>query len=116
MTKKTRKKKKEEAGKNKAKIRIKVRSFDHRLIDIALKTILEAIYKSGAEIKGPVYLPVKKKVYTVLRSSFVHKDAREQFEKRIHQRLIDIVSFTPETLETLRTLHLPAGVDIEIKM
>jgi len=100
----------------KSKIRIKVRSYDHRVIDTALKTIIDAINQTGAKIIGPIFLPVDKTVYTVLRSTFVHKDAREQFERRIHRRLIDILNFTPETLEVLRTLKLPAGVDIEIKM
>ena len=109
-------KKKEKTGYPKAKIRIKLRSFDHQLVDTALKTISEIMYNSGAKIIGPIYLPVERKVYTVLRSSFVHKDAREQFEKRIYKRLIDIVDYTPESLEALKTLHLPAGVDIEIKM
>ncbi len=110
------KKEEEKIDYSKPKIRIKLRSFDHRLIDAALKTILEVIYNSGAKIIGPIYLPVERKVYTVLRSTFVHKDSREQFEKRIYKRLIDIIDYTPETLEALKTLHLPAGVDIEIKM
>ncbi|NCO23392.1 30S ribosomal protein S10 [bacterium (Candidatus Moisslbacteria) CG12_big_fil_rev_8_21_14_0_65_36_11] len=110
------KKSEEKNDLSKPKIRIKLRSFDHRVLDVALKNILEVIYSSGAKVIGPVYLPVERKMYTVLRSTFVHKDAREQFEKRIYKRLIDIIDFTPETLEALRTLHLPAGVDIEIKM
>jgi len=110
------KKKKEKIDLSKPKIRIKLRSFDHRVLDASLKNILEVISGTGAKVIGPVYLPVEKRVYTVLRSTFVHKDSREQFEKRIFKRLIDIIDFTPETLEALKNLHLPAGVDIEIKM
>ena len=98
------------------KIRIKIRSYDHRIIDTATKTIIEAIERSNAKVIGPVFLPTEKKKYTVLRASFVHKDAREQFETRIYKRLIDVTNFTGETTEILSNLHLPAGVDIEIKM
>lgn len=107
--------KKEKATYN-PKIRIKIRSYDHRIIDTATKTIIEAIERSNAKVIGPIFLPTEKKKYTVLRSSFVHKDAREQFETRIHKRLIDVTNFTGKTTETLSNLHLPAGVDIEIKM
>ena len=98
------------------RIRIKVKSYDHRVIDEALKGIIEAISRTGAKVIGPIFLPTEKKKYTVLRSSFVHKDSRDQFEKRVHKRLIDITDFSPQTLETLTGLNLPAGVDVEIKM
>ncbi len=108
--------KKEKEAEYKPRIRIKVKSYDHRIIDEALKTIIEAVERSGAKVIGPVFLPTEKKRYTVLRSSFVHKDSREQFETRIHKRLIDIVDFSPKTTEILTSLNLPTGVDIEIKM
>jgi small subunit ribosomal protein S10 len=98
------------------KIRIKVKAYDHKIIDQALKTIIEAIGRTGAKIFGPIPLPTEKKVYTVNRSTFVHKDHRDQFESRIHKRLIDVIEIGPKTIETLTELHLPAGVDIEIKM
>ncbi|MDD3101982.1 MAG: 30S ribosomal protein S10 [Patescibacteria group bacterium] len=100
----------------KPRIRIKVKSYDHRVIDEALKSIIEAVKRSDAKIIGPIFLPTEIKKFTVLRSSFVHKDARDQFEKRIHKRLIDITDFDPKTIETLTSLRLPAGVDIEIKL
>jgi len=105
---------------NKAKtaprIRIKIKSYDHRVIDEALKGIIEAIVRTGAKVVGPVFLPTEKKKYTVIRASFVHKDSRDQFEKRVHKRFLDIFDFNPETMETLTNLNLPAGVDVEIKM
>lgn len=117
---KIKKQKKEQEQEKEAKyqprIRIKIRSYDHRVIDEALKSIIEPVSRTGAKIIGPIFLPTEKKKYTVLRSSFVHKDSQDQFEKRIHKRLIDIVNFNPQTLETLTSLHLPAGVDVEIKM
>ncbi|MDD4996260.1 MAG: 30S ribosomal protein S10 [Patescibacteria group bacterium] len=109
-------KEQEKEAKYQPRIRIKVRSYDHRVIDEALKGIIEAVSRTGAKVIGPIFLPTENKKYTVLRSSFVHKDSRDQFEKRIHKRLIDIVDFSSQTLETLTGLHLPAGVDVEIKM
>lgn len=107
------KEKEEEAP---VRVRLKVRAYDHKIIDFALKTIIEVVKKSGASIIGPVPLPTEKKKYTVLRSSFVHKDSREQYEMCIHKRLLDIIEPTAKTIETLSNLDLPAGVDIEIKM
>ncbi len=108
-----------EANNNEAnyqpKIRIKVKSYDHRVIDEAVKTIVETIKRSDAKVIGPVPLPTEIKKYTILRSTFVHKDARDQYETRVHKRLIDIVEFTPKTIELITSLNLPAGVDIEIK-
>jgi len=108
-------KKKEEVG-NGQRIRIKIRAYDHKIIDQATKTIVDTAERSGAQVVGPVPLPTEKSKYTVNRSSFVHKDAREQYEMRVHKRLIDIIEPTPKTIDSLMSLNLPAGVDIEIKM
>lgn len=106
-------KKAEESGQ---RIRLRVRAYDHKIIDAATRTILETVERSGAKVRGPVPLPTEIKKFTVNRSTFVHKDAREQFEMRIHKRLIDIVEPTPKTVDLLMSLALPAGVDVEIKM
>ncbi len=98
------------------RIRIKIRAYDHKLIDQSAKQIVETARKSGATISGPVPLPTEKTKYTVPRSTFVHKDARDQYEMRIHKRLIDILSPTQKTIDSLANLNLPAGVDVEIKM
>lgn len=108
--------KKKGAEDEKSRIRVKLRSYDHKIIDVAAKTIIENAIRSGATISGPVPLPVEKKIYTVNRSTFVHKDAREQFEMRIYKRLIDIEEPTAKTIDSLMSLNLPAGVDVEIKM
>ena len=100
----------------KQKIRIKVKAFDHKIIDQSTRTIMEAVQRNDEQIFGPIPLPVEKKRYTVNRSTFVHKDARDQYEMRIHKRLIDIVEPTQKTIEDLSNLNLPAGVDVEIKM
>ena len=100
----------------KPKVRIKVRAYDHKIIDQSVKTIIDTAKRSGANIIGPVPLPTEKSKYTVLRSTFVHKDARDQYEMRIHKRLIDIIDLTPKTVDSLMNLNLPAGVDVEIKM
>jgi len=98
------------------RVRIKIKAFDHKIIDQTTKTIIEAGERTGAVIKGPIPLPVEKKKYTVNRSTFVHKDARDQYEMRIHKRLIDILNPGAKTIDALMNLNLPAGVDIEIKM
>jgi len=98
------------------KIRIKIKAYDHKIIDQSTQTIMDTVKRSGAKIIGPVPLPTEKKKYTVLKSSFVHKDSREQFEMRTHKRLIDILEPTPKTIDALQSLSLPAGVDVEIKM
>lgn len=98
------------------RVRIKMKAFDHKIIDQAAKTIIETVKRSGAQITGPIPLPVEKKRYTVLRSPFVHKDSRDQFEMRIHKRLIDVIEPGEKTIESLTTLNLPAGVDVEIEM
>lgn len=100
----------------KSKIRIKIKAYDHKLIDQSAKQIVDTAKRSGAEISGPIPLPTEKTKYTVLRSTFVHKDSREQFEMRVHKRLIDITDPTPKTVDALTNLNLPAGVDVEIKM
>lgn len=100
----------------KSKIRIKIKSYDHKIIDNSTRQIIENVERHGAEIVGPVPLPTEIKKYTVNRSTFVHKDSREQFEMRIHRRLIDIINPTPKIIEALSNLNLPAGVDIEIKI
>ena len=99
-----------------SRIRIKIRAYDHKLIDQSAKQIVATAKRSGASITGPVPLPTEKTKYTVMRSTFIHKDARDQYEMRIHKRLIDIVSPTQKTIDSLTNLNLPAGVDIEIKM
>lgn len=101
---------------NVQKVRIKIKAFDHKIIDQSTKTIIEASERTGAEVKGPIPLPVAKKKYTVNRSTFVHKDARDQYEMRTHKRLIDILNPSGKTVDSLMNLNLPAGVDIEIKM
>ncbi len=97
------------------KIRISVKSFDHRLLDEAVKKIVLIAVDSGAEVVGPIPLPTKIEKITVNRSTFVNKDAREQFEIRRHKRLIEIQDPTPKTLELLQEINIPSGVGIEIK-
>lgn len=106
--------KQEEAYKN--RVRIKIKAYDHRIIDESLKNIVDTIKRTGAKVIGPIPLPTEKRKYTVLRSTFVKKDARDQYEIRTHKRLVDIVNITPQTIEALTNLSLPAGVDVEIKM
>jgi small subunit ribosomal protein S10 len=99
----------------KPKLRIKLRAYDYKVIDNSTKQIIETALRYGAEVVGPVPLPTEIYKYTVNRSSFIHKDAREQFEMRIHKRLIDILNPAPTVIDALMNLTLPAGVDIEIK-
>lgn len=106
--------KKAEDGKQ--RIRIKIRAYDHKVIDQSARTIMDTARRSGATIIGPIPLPTEKSKYTVIRSAFIDKDSREQFEMRVHKRLIDIAEPTPKTIDALMGLNLPAGVDIEIKM
>jgi small subunit ribosomal protein S10 len=100
----------------KQKIRIKIRAFDHKIIDQSTRTIIDTAHRSGAQVFGPIPLPTEKKKYTVNRSTFVHKNARDQYEMRTHKRLIDIIEPSAKTVEDLTNLSLPAGVDVEIKM
>lgn len=103
-------------GAEEQKIRIKIRAYDNKIIDQSAKTIVETAERQGATVIGPVPLPTEKKRYTVNRSTFVHKDAREQFEIRTHKRLIAIVNPSAKAIDALMHLNLPAGVDVEIKM
>ena len=111
---------KKEAGQEnedfKQKIRIKIKAFDHKIIDQSTKTIIETAQRSGSQVFGPIPLPTETRKYTVNRSTFVHKNARDQYEMRIHKRLIDIVDPSQKTIDDLTNLSLPAGVDVEIKM
>lgn len=98
------------------KIRIRLKAFDHKLLDQSSGKIVETARRTGADISGPVPLPTEKSVYTVIRAPHKFKDSREQFEMRTHKRLIDILEPTPKTIDALMKLDLPAGVDIEIKL
>lgn len=98
------------------KIRIKIYAFDHKVADDSAKLIIETAERTGALIAGPIPLPTKIEKFTVNRSTFVHKNARDQYEMRTHKRLIDITQSTPKTIDALSNLSLPAGVEIEIKM
>ena len=97
------------------KIRIRLKSYDHSAIETAAKEIVETATRTGASVSGPVPLPTEKNVYCVIRSPFKDKDSREHFEIRTHKRLIDIFEPTPQTVDALMKLDLPAGVDVEIK-
>jgi len=98
------------------KIRIKLKSYDHNLIDKSSERIVRTVKQTGAVVSGPIPLPTKKSVYTVLRSPHVNKKSREQFETKVHKRLIDIFSSTQKTVDSLMKLELPAGVDVEVKV
>ena len=100
---------------NSQKIRIKLKAYDHQLIDQSAKKIVETAERTGAKVAGPIPLPTKKEVVTILRAVHKYNDSREQFEMRTHKRLIDILEPTPKTIDTLLKLSLPTGVDIEIK-
>ena len=100
----------------KEKIRIRLKSYDHTLIDQAAEKIVEAAKRNGAKVSGPIPLPTDKEIVTILRAVHKYKDSREQFERRTHKRLIDIMNAGKNTVETLMTLDLPAGVEIEIKL
>ena len=100
----------------KPKLRIKLKAYDHKVIDNSARQIIEVALRYGAEISGPVPLPTEIHKYTVNRSSFIHKDSREQFEMRVHKRLIDVINPNQRVIDALMSLNLPAGVDIEIKM
>lgn len=98
------------------RIRIRIKAFDHAIIDNACSLIIETIEENGSMFVGPIPLPTKKEIFTVNRSTFVHGKSKDQFEMRTHNRLIDILQYTPKTIEALSTIDLPAGVDLEIKM
>src|SRR5512136_2074201 len=97
------------------KVRIKIKSFDHKLADQAVRQIIDAVERTGAIVVGPVPLPTKIEKFCVIRSPFIDKDSREQFEIRTHKRLIDVVDPQSKTIDALVRLNLPAGVDVEIK-
>lgn len=100
----------------KSRIRIKIKAYDHKIIDQSARQIVETAERSGATITGPVPLPTEIRKFTVNKSTFINKDARDQYEMRMHKRIIDIWNPTPKTIDSLTNLDLPAGVDIEIKM
>ena len=97
-------------------MRITLKAYEHQLVDASAKKIIETVKKTGAQVSGPVPLPTKKEVVTILRAVHKYKDSREQFERRTHKRLIDITNSSPKTVEALMGLELPAGVEIEIKL
>ncbi|MBQ2865311.1 MAG: 30S ribosomal protein S10 [Clostridia bacterium] len=98
------------------KIRIRLKAYDHQVIDQAAQKIVETVKRTGVEVSGPIPLPTEKKVVTILRAVHKYKDSREQFERRTHKRVIDILQPTQKTVEALTNLDLPAGVEIEIKL
>ena len=100
----------------KEKIRIRVRGYDHQLVDAAAEKIVETAKRTGSKVSGPIPLPTDKEIVTILRAVHKYKDSREQFEMRTHKRLIDVLRPSAKTVEALQSLELPAGVDIEIKL
>ncbi len=100
----------------KQNVRIKLKGFDHRVLDQAARQIVEALERTGAVVSGPVPLPTRIQKYSVIRSPFIDKDSQEQFETRTHKRLIDIVEMTSKTVDSLASLNIPSGVSIDIKL
>ncbi len=100
----------------KQKIRIKLKSFDHKILDLSAEQIVQAVERTGAVVAGPVPLPTHIEKFSIIRSTFIDKDSQEQFEIRTHKRLIDIVETTSKTIDALTKLELPSGVDIDIKL
>ena len=98
------------------KIRIKLKAYEHQLIDRAAESIVAAAKRNGARVSGPIPLPTEKEIITILRSPHKHKDSREQFERKTHKRLIDILNANPKTVDAMTKLDLPAGVEVEIKL
>ncbi|MFB0526179.1 MAG: 30S ribosomal protein S10 [bacterium] len=98
------------------RIRIRLKAYDHKMLDQSLKEIVATAKRTGAKISGPILLPTRIRKYTVLRSTNIDKKSREQFEMRIHKRLVDILEPLPQTIDSLMKLNLPAGVDVEIKL
>lgn len=96
-------------------LKIRLKAYDHRLIDSAAKRIVESVLKTGAKVQGPIPLPTEKEIFTILRSPHVNKDSREQFERRTHKRLIQIIDPNPKTIDALKHIDLPSGIDIAIK-
>ena len=100
----------------KEKIRIRLKSYDHRLLDQSAKKIVDSVKKTGSVVNGPIPLPTEKEIFTILRSPHVNKDSREQFERRTHKRLIDVIAPTQKTIDALQKIDLSAGVYIDVKM
>lgn len=100
----------------KQRIRIRLKAYDHKVIDQASKQIIDTALRTGASLAGPIPLPTRKSTFTVIKSPHIYKKSREQFEMRIHKRLIDVYDPTPKTIDSLMSLSLPAGCDVEIKM
>ena len=98
------------------KIRIKLKSYEHTLIDQSAERIVEAAKRTGARVSGPIPLPTEKEIVTILRATHKYKDSREQFERRTHKRLIDVINASPKTVDAMTKLELPAGVEIEMKL
>ena len=98
------------------KLRIKIKAYDHKLLDESVASIIDAVQRTGASYSGPIPLPTEKEIVTILRSPHKYKDSREQFEQRTHKRLIDIITPTQKTVDALQRLEMPAGVAIDIKM
>ena len=103
-------------AKSKDIIKIRLKAYDHQLLDDAAKKIVDSAIRTGAEVQGPIPLPTEKEIFTILRSPHVNKDSREQFERRTHKRLIDIIEPTVQTVDELKKLNLPAGVEININV
>lgn len=116
MSTKVEKKVEAEVGNGGPKMRIKIRAYDHKIIDIATKTIMDVAERNGVQVVGPVPLPTQIQKYSVNRATFIHKTAQEQYEIRTHKRLIDIVNPTPKAMDALMNLNLPSGVELEVKM
>ncbi len=116
MAKTAEKKTEEKTSEAGPKVRIKIRAYDNKIIDVATKTIIDTAQRNNATIVGPVPLPTETKKFSVNRSTFVHKKSAEQYEMRTHKRLIDILNPTPKAIDALMNLNLPSGVDVEIKM
>ncbi len=107
---------KKPATESKQRIRIRLKAYDHKVIDQAAKQIIDTALRNGATLAGPIPLPTEKSTFTVIKSPHVYKKSREQFEMRVHKRLIDVFEPTPKTIDSLMNLSLPAGCDVEIKM
>jgi len=103
-------------AKTEVKLRIRIRAYENKVLDASVKQIMDTAYRYDAKVRGPVPLPNEIKKYTVNRSSFVYKDAREQFEIRVHKRLIDIINPAPKVIEALTNMEMPSGVEIDVKM
>ena len=109
-------KEKKSGAQQTTRLRIRIRAYDHKVIDSSVRQIVDTARRYGGEVIGPIPLPTEIKKYTVNRSTFVYKTAREQFEMRVHKRIVDIINPTPKIIDALTNLNLPAGVDIEVKM